>query len=328
VLGDEEKDDEVMALRPMDCPFQYMIYNSELHSYRDLPIRYSETATLFRNEASGEMHGLIRVRQFTLADAHIICRPDQIADEFKGVVSLIQYMMKCLGIEKDVKYRFSKWDPNNTEKYINNPEAWDTTQRLMKDILDDIGLDYVEADGEAAFYGPKLDLQFRNVFDKEDTLFTVQIDFASAERFNMTYVDSDGEKKHPYIIHRSSIGCYERTLAMLIEKYAGALPLWIAPEQVRLMSITDRSLPYLHEWAQKLRAAGVCVTVDDRSEKIGYKIREARYERIPYMVIAGDNEVEKGTVSVRKRGAGDLGEMDGSAFMEMLLKEIREKTIF
>ncbi|MGI5919351.1 MAG: threonine--tRNA ligase [Christensenellales bacterium] len=328
VLGDEEKDDEVMALRPMDCPFQYMIYNSELHSYRDLPIRYSETATLFRNEASGEMHGLIRVRQFTLADAHIICRPDQIADEFKGVVSLIQYMMKCLGIEKDVKYRFSKWDPNNTEKYINNPEAWDTTQRLMKDILDDIGLDYVEADGEAAFYGPKLDLQFRNVFDKEDTLFTVQIDFASAERFNMTYVDSDGEKKHPYIIHRSSIGCYERTLAMLIEKYAGALPLWIAPEQVRLMSITDRSLPYLHEWAQKLRAAGVRVTVDDRSEKIGYKIREARYERIPYMVIAGDNEVEKGTVSVRKRGAGDLGEMDGSAFMEMLLKEIREKTIF
>jgi len=328
VLGDEEKDDEVMALRPMDCPFQYMIYNSELHSYRDLPIRYSETATLFRNEASGEMHGLIRVRQFTLADAHIICRPDQIADEFKGVVSLIQYMMKCLGIENDVKYRFSKWDPNNTEKYINNPEAWDTTQRLMKGILDDIGLNYVEADGEAAFYGPKLDLQFRNVFGKEDTLFTVQIDFASAERFNMTYVDSDGEKKHPYIIHRSSIGCYERTLAMLIEKYAGALPLWIAPEQVRLMCITDRSLPYLHEWAQKLKAAGVRVTVDDRSEKIGYKIREARYERIPYMVIAGDNEVEKGTVSVRKRGAGDLGEMDGSAFMEMLLKEIREKTIF
>ena len=328
VLGDEEKDDEVMALRPMDCPFQYMIYNSELHSYRDLPIRYSETATLFRNEASGEMHGLIRVRQFTLADAHIICRPDQIADEFKGVVSLIQYMMKCLGIENDVKYRFSKWDPNNTEKYINNPEAWDTTQRLMKGILDDIGLNYVEADGEAAFYGPKLDLQFRNVFGKEDTLFTVQIDFASAERFNMTYVDSDGEKKHPYIIHRSSIGCYERTLAMLIEKYAGALPLWIAPEQVRLMSITDRSLPYLQEWAQKLKAAGVRVTVDDRSEKIGYKIREARYERIPYMVIAGDNEVEKGTVSVRKRGAGDLGEMDGSAFMEMLLKEIREKTIF
>jgi len=328
VLGDEEKDDEVMALRPMDCPFQYMIYNSELHSYRDLPIRYSETATLFRNEASGEMHGLIRVRQFTLADAHIICRPDQIADEFKSVVSLIQYMMKCLGIEGDVKYRFSKWDPNNTEKYINNPEAWDTTQRLMKGILDDIGLNYVEADGEAAFYGPKLDLQFRNVFGKEDTLFTVQIDFASAERFNMTYVDSDGEKKHPYIIHRSSIGCYERTLAMLIEKYAGALPLWIAPEQVRLMCITDRSLPYLHEWAQKLKAAGVRVTVDDRSEKIGYKIREARYERIPYMVIAGDNEVEKGTVSVRKRGAGDLGEMDGSAFMEMLLKEIREKTIF
>ncbi len=328
VLGDEEKGDEVLALRPMDCPFQFMIYNSELRSYRDLPIRYSENATLFRNEASGEMHGLIRVRQFTLADAHIICRPDQLADEFKAVVDLIQYMMKCIGVQDDIKYRFSKWDPKNTEKYINDPEAWETTQGLMKTILDEIGLDYTEADGEAAFYGPKLDLQFRNVFGKEDTLFTVQIDFSNAGRFDMTYVDSNGEKQRPYVIHRSSIGCYERTLAMLIEKYAGALPLWIAPEQVRLMSITDRALPYLREWEKKLRAAGVRVTVDDRSEKIGYKIREGRYERIPYMVIAGDSEMEKGTLAIRKRGMGDLGEMDGGQFLDTLLQEIRDKAIF
>jgi len=237
-------------------------------------------------------------------------------------------MMKCIGVQDDIKYRFSKWDPKNTEKYINDPEAWETTQRLMKEILDEIGLNYTEADGEAAFYGPKLDLQFRNVFGKEDTLFTVQIDFSNAGRFDMTYVDSNGEKKRPYIIHRSSIGCYERTLAMLIEKYAGAMPLWIAPEQVRLMSITDRSLPYLQEWAKKLRAAGVRVTVDDRSEKIGYKIREGRTQRIPYMAVAGDNEVDKATLSVRKRGVGDLGEMDGGAFMELLLKEISEKAIF
>ncbi len=328
VLGDEEKGDEVLALRPMDCPFQFMIYNSELRSYRDLPIRYSENATLFRNEASGEMHGLIRVRQFTLADAHIICRPDQLAEEFKAVVDLIQYMMKCIGVQDDIKYRFSKWDPRNTEKYINDPEAWETTQGLMKQILDEIGLDYAEADDEAAFYGPKLDLQFKNVFGKEDTLFTVQIDFSNAGRFDMTYVDSNGEKQRPYIIHRSSIGCYERTLAMLIEKYAGALPLWIAPEQVRLMSITDRALPYLREWEQKLRAAGVRVSVDDRSEKIGYKIREGRYERIPYMVVAGDSEMEKGTLAVRKRGVGDLGEMDGDQFLDTLLQEIRDKTIF
>ena len=318
----------MLALRPMDCPFQFMIYNSEMHSYRELPIRYSENATLFRNEASGEMHGLIRVRQFTLADAHIICRPDQVAEEFKGVVDLIQYMMKCIGVENDIKYRFSKWDPNNTEKYINDPEAWETTQVLMKKILDEIGLDYTEADGEAAFYGPKLDLQFKNVFGKEDTLFTVQIDFALPGRFDMVYVDSDGEKKRPYIIHRSSIGCYERTLAMLIEKYAGAMPLWIAPEQVRLMSITDCSIEYLKQWEKKLKEAGVRVTLDDRSEKIGYKVREARAERIPYMVVAGDNEPQHGTLSVRKRGEGDLGEMDAQKFFDTLLAEIKEKVIF
>lgn len=328
VMGEEGKDDEVMALRPMDCPFQFMIYNSELHSYRELPIRYSENATLFRNESSGEMHGLIRVRQFTLADAHIICRPEQVAEEFKNVVSLIQYMMGCIGVQDDIKYRFSKWDPNNTEKYINDPEAWETTQNLMRNILNEIGLDYTEADGEAAFYGPKLDLQFKNVWGKEDTLFTVQIDFALPGRFDMVYVDSDGEKKRPYIIHRSSIGCYERTLAMLIEKYAGAMPLWIAPEQVRLMSITDRSVEYLKEWERKLKEAGVRVTLDDRSEKIGYKVREARSERIPYMIVAGDNESGSGTLSVRKRGAGDLGEMAAQDFFEVLLKEINEKVIF
>ncbi len=328
VLGDESKDEEIMALRPMDCPFQFMMYNSELHSYRELPIRYSENATLFRNESSGEMHGLIRVRQFTLADAHIICTPEQVADEFKSVIELIQYMMRCIGIEDEITYRFSKWDPSNTEKYINDPAAWDSTQALMKRIIDEVGLKYYEADGEAAFYGPKLDLQFKNVFGKEDTLFTVQIDFALPTRFDMTYVDSNGEKKRPYVIHRSSIGCYERTLAMLIEKYAGALPLWIAPEQVRLMSITDRSLEYLREWEKKLKAVGVRVTVDSRSEKIGYKIREARNERVPYMAVAGDNEVDKGTLAIRKRGEGDIGEMDGNAFLEMVLKQNSDKTIF
>jgi len=328
VLGDEEKGEEVLALRPMDCPFQYMIYNADLHSYRELPVRYSETATLFRNEASGEMHGLIRVRQFTLADAHIICMPGQVADELKGVIDLIQYMMRCLGIENEVSYRFSKWDPSNTEKYINDPEAWETTETLMRGILDNIGLNYTEAVGEAAFYGPKLDLQFKNVFGKEDTLFTVQIDFAAADRFDMSYVDKDGEKRRPYVIHRSSIGCYERTLAMLIEKYAGALPLWMAPEQVRLMSITDRSTEYLREWERKLKSLGVRAKLDARSEKIGYKIREGRTERVPYMLIAGDKEAQNGTLAVRKRGVGDLGEVDAEQFLQTLLAEIADKTLF
>lgn len=328
VLGDEEKGEEVMALRPMTCPFQFMIYKAEHHSYRDLPLRYTETSPLFRNEASGEMHGLIRLRQFTLADAHIICTPEQVAAEFKAVLDLIVYIMKAIGIDQDVWYRFSKWSPENKEKYIDNPEAWETTQSMMKEILDDIGLSYNEAEDEAAFYGPKLDLQFKNVFGKEDTLFTIQIDFALAERFDMTYVDAGGEKKRPYIIHRSSIGCYERTLAMLIEKYAGALPLWMAPEQVRLLSITDRSVEYLKEWEKKLKAAGVRVKLDNRSEKIGYKIREARSERIPYILVAGDKETESGTLAVRKRGVGDLGETDANAFFNTLMGEIANKTIF
>ena len=328
IIGDEEKGEEVLALRPMTCPFQYMIYKAEHHSYRDLPMRYTETSPLFRNESSGEMHGLIRVRQFTLADAHIICTPEQVAEEFKAVLDLIVYIMKSLGIEEDITYRFSKWSPLNKEKYLDDPEAWETTQVLMKSLLDEIGLNYKEADDEAAFYGPKLDLQFKNVFGKEDTIMTLQIDFGLAERFDMVYVDSDGEKKRPYIIHRSSIGCYERTLAMLIEKYAGAMPLWMAPEQVRLLSITDRSVEYLKEWQNKLKAAGVRTSLDIRSEKIGYKIREARSERLPYIIVAGDKEAENGTVAVRKRGEGDLGEMSADEFMSMLLGEIAEKKIF
>ncbi len=328
VLGDEEKDDEVLALRPMTCPFQYTVYNAEHHSYKDLPIRYGETSTLFRNEASGEMHGLIRVRQFTLSEGHIICTPEQLEDEFMGVLDLIKYNMGVLGIEKDVTYRFSKWDPNNKEKYVGDEAEWERVQDAMRQILDHTGLKYYEADGEAAFYGPKLDIQFKNVFGKEDTLFTVQIDFSLAERFQMTYVDRDGQKKTPYIIHRSSIGCYERTLAMLIEKYAGALPMWMMSEEIRLMNITEAAAAYCHEYAQRLRAAGLRVTVDDRQEKIGYKIREARNERIPYMLVAGEKEIMGGTFAVRRRGEGEIGSMTQDDFLEMAVRQDREKTIF
>ncbi|MEG2686235.1 MAG: threonine--tRNA ligase [Christensenellaceae bacterium] len=328
VLGDEEKGEEVLALRPMTCPFQYMIYNAQQHSYKDLPIRYGETSTLFRNEASGEMHGLIRVRQFTLSEGHIVCTPQQLESEFMGVVDLIKYVMGCIGIENDITYRFSKWDPNDAEKYIGNPQLWNEVETVMRGILDHIGLSYKEAVGEAAFYGPKLDIQFKNVFGKEDTIITVQIDFALAERFSMTYVDSDGVKKMPYIIHRSSIGCYERTLAMLIEKYAGALPLWMMSEQVRLMNITDEAAAYCQEFAQKLRAYGVRVTVDDRQEKIGYKIREARNERIPYMLVAGEKELAEQTFAVRKRGQGDIGGMGQQELLELIVKQIAEKVIF
>lgn len=328
VLGDEEKDDEVLALRPMTCPFQYTIYNAEHHSYKDLPIRYGETSTLFRNEASGEMHGLIRVRQFTLAEGHIICTPEQLEEEFMAVLDLIQYNMKVLGIENDVTYRFSKWDPNNTEKYIGDAEEWERVQDAMRKILDHTQLKYYEADGEAAFYGPKLDIQFKNVFGKEDTLFTVQIDFALAERFSMTYVDKDGQKKSPYIIHRSSIGCYERTLAMLIEKYAGALPMWMMSEEVRLMNITDAAATYCEEFAARLRDAGIRATVDDRQEKIGYKIREARNERIPYMLVAGEKEVADGTFAVRRRGEGEIGSMGCDELLELIVAQDRDKVIF
>ena len=327
VLGDEEKDDEVLALRPMTCPFQYTIYNAEQHSYRDLPIRYAETSTLFRKEASGEMHGLIRVRQFTLADGHIVCTPEQLEEEFKGVVSLIDYIMNTLGIAGDISYRFSKWDPNNTEKYINNPEAWESTQDIMRNILNHLNINYVEADDEAAFYGPKLDIQFKNVHGKDDTIITVQIDFALAERFNMTYVDKDGEKKRPYIIHRSSIGCYERTLAMLIEKYAGALPTWLCPVQAKILPISDKYNDYADKVANELRNRGLKVETDYRAEKIGYKIREARLERTPYILVVGEKEAENNEVSVRSRKNGEEGAIALDTLVNRIANEVYNKEI-
>lgn len=325
VLGDEEKDAEVMALRPMTCPFQYTIYNSEQHSYRELPIRYSETSTLFRNESSGEMHGLIRVRQFTLADGHIVCRPDQVEEEFKGSLELIKHIMSTLGIDGDISYRFSKWDPNNTEKYINNPEAWEETQVLMKGILDHLEINYVEAEGEAAFYGPKLDIQFKNVHGKEDTIITIQIDFALAERFDMTYIDKDGNKKRPYIIHRSSIGCYERTLAMLIEKYAGAFPTWLSPTQAIVLPISDKYNDYAESIVKDFKNAGIRIEGDYRAEKIGYKIREARLERIPYILVVGEKEASNNEVSVRSRKNGEEGAISVSELKNRLILEIANK---
>jgi len=322
VLGDEEKDEEVLALRPMTCPFQFMIYNSKLHSYRDLPIRMAETSTLFRNEASGEMHGLIRVRQFTISEGHLIVTPEQLEEEFLGVLDLINYIMDILGIKEDISFRFSKWDPNNKEKYIDNPEAWEDTQTKMKNILDKIGLQYQEADGEAAFYGPKLDIQFKNVHGKEDTIITVQIDFNSPECFDMTYIDKNNEKKRPYVIHRTSIGCYERTLAMLIEKYAGAFPTWLAPVQVKVLPIVEKQIEYSKQLAEKLFKLGVRVEVDERNEKIGYKIREAQVNKIPYMLVIGDREMQNGQVAVRSRKEGDLGVMDANEFINKLTTEI------
>ncbi len=326
--GEPLPGEEIIALRPMTCPFQFVIYNTDLHSYKELPIRYNETSTLFRNEASGEMHGLIRIRQFTLSEGHIICMPTQLEDEFASTIDLVKYVMKCLGIEDDITYRFSKWDPDDREKYIGDEKDWENAQGAMKKILDHIGLTYVEADGEAAFYGPKLDIQFKNVFGKEDTLFTIQVDFSLPERFDMTYVDSDGQKKRPIIIHRSSIGCYERTLAMLIEKYAGALPLWMMHEQVRLMSITDASVQYCKDYAKKLRKLGIRVSVDDRQEKIGYKIREARMQRIPYMLVAGEKEITDNTFAVRQRGKGEIGSLGQDEFTERVATQVEEKIIF
>ena len=325
VLGDEEKDSEVFALRPMTCPFQYAIYNSTQHSYRDLPVRFAETSTLFRNESSGEMHGLIRVRQFTLADGHIVCTPEQLEDEFKNTVDLVKYVMDTLGISDDITYRFSKWDPNNTEKYINDPEAWENTQNIMREILNHLNIEFTEADDEAAFYGPKLDIQFKNVHGKEDTIITIQIDFALAERFGMYYIDKDGEKKRPYIIHRSSIGCYERTLAMLIEKYAGALPTWIAPVQAKVLPLSDKYADYANEVVEELRRRGVRVEADHRAEKIGYKIREARLERTPYILVVGEKEAENKEVSVRSRKNGEEGAMPLADFVNRIVLEIANK---
>lgn len=327
VIGDEEKDDEVFALRPMTCPFQYTIYNNGLKSYRDLPIRYGETSTLFRNEASGEMHGLIRVRQFTISEGHIVCTPEQLEEEFKGCVDLIKYMLTCCGLQNDVTYRFSKWDPSDTKKYINEPDVWNKAEDTMRKILDHLGIEYTEAVGEAAFYGPKLDIQIKNVHGKEDTIITVQVDMFLAENFDMTYVDENGEKRRPYIIHRTSIGCYERTIALLIEKFAGAFPLWIAPVQVKVISLTDRNEESAKQISDKLYSYGIRTELDTRSETVGYKIRSAQLEKVPYMIVIGDKEAESGVVSVRRRGEGVIGEMSLDDFIARLQKEIAEKRL-
>lgn len=326
-IGDEDVDDEILCLRPMTCPFQFTIYKNGLKSYRDLPIRYAETATLFRKEASGEMHGLIRIRQFTLADGHIVCMPSQLENEFSGAVDLIKYIIGVLGFKDDVSYRFSRWDPNNSDKYVGTPEEWEKVESTMKTILDDIGINYVEEWGEAAFYGPKLDVQCRNVHGKEDTLFTVQIDFSLATRFDMIYIDENGEKARPLIVHRSSIGCYERTLALLIEKYNGAFPMWLSPEQVRVLSLTDRTADKAMEIKDQLRAAGLRAEVDNRSEKLGKKIREAQLEKVPYILVIGDKEAEQGVVAVRHRSEGDLGVMGIDEFIAKALFEIAKKEI-
>ena len=327
VMGNEETDDEVFALRPMTCPFQYQAYLNRPRSYRDLPLRYNETSTLFRNEASGEMHGLIRVRQFTISEGHLMCTPEQLEDEFKNCLELTNFMLKTIGLYEDVSYRFSQWDPEDREKYIGTQEQWDEAQGVMKRILDHLGIEYKIGIGEAAFYGPKLDIQIKNVHGKEDTLITIQIDQMLAEKFGMEYTDKDGSKKHPYIIHRTSIGCYERTLALLIEKFAGAFPTWLAPVQVKVMNLTDRTDEACKEAVNKLSNASIRVEYDSRNEKIGYKIREAQLEKVPYMVIIGDREAAEGKVSVRSRKEGDLGTMTIDEFLNKLLLEIATKQI-
>ena len=329
VMGDpDDETKECFALRPMTCPFQYQAYLNRARSYRDLPLRYGETSTLFRNEESGEMHGLIRVRQFTISEGHLVCTPEQLEEEFKGSLELAIFMLKTLGLYDDVSYRFSQWDPKDTDKYIGTPEQWDEAQDMMGKILDNLGIQYKVGIGEAAFYGPKLDIQIKNVYGKEDTLITIQIDQMLAEKFGMEYVDRDGQKKNPYIIHRTSIGCYERTLALLIEKYAGAFPMWLAPTQVKILPIADRHLDYAYEIKRSMEAKGMRVEIDDRNEKIGYKIREARLSKVPYMLIIGDSEVENGEVSVRRRGEdGDMGAMKKEEFINLAVEEIDNKTI-
>lgn len=326
VMGDEkDENSEVFALRPMTCPFQFQVYLSRLRSYRELPMRFNETSTLFRNESSGEMHGLIRVRQFTISEGHIACTPEQLEQEFAGCVDLANFMLKSVGLDDDVSYRFSKWDPNNKEKYIGTAEQWEEVQNRMRQILDHLKIKYVEQEGEAAFYGPKLDIQIRNVHGKEDTLITVQIDFQLAQKFGMLYIDSDGQKKYPYVIHRTSIGCYERTLALLIEKYAGAFPTWLSPVQVKLLPILEKHFPYVEELQNKMKQIGIRIETDLRNEKIGYKIREAQMEKVPYMIVIGDKEMENRTVAVRSRKDGDLGSMAIDDFTAKILKEVEEK---
>jgi threonyl-tRNA synthetase len=311
----------------MTCPFQYYVYKNSQKSYRDLPIRYGETSTLFRNEDSGEMHGLTRVRQFTISEGHLIVRPDQVNDEFKECLELAMYCLKTLGLEEDVTYRLSKWDPQNKAKYLGDEAYWESTQGRIREILLDLGVPFTEAEGEAAFYGPKVDIQAKNVYGKEDTMITIQLDCAIAEQFDMYYIDQNGEKKRPYIIHRTSIGCYERTLAWLIEKFAGKFPTWLCPEQVRVLPISEKYAEYAHQVEKTLKANGVLCTVDNRAQKIGYKIRETRLEKIPYMLVVGEKEEEENLVSVRSRFAGDEGQKPLETFIDEICKEIRTKEI-
>ena len=327
VLGDEETDKEVFALRPMTCPFQYYVYKNSQKSYRDLPYRMGETSTLFRNEDSGEMHGLTRVRQFTISEGHNVIRPDQAEEELQNCLHLAIYVLKTLGLEKEVTYRLSKWDPENKEKYLGDVNYWESTQEALRKILIEEGLPFTEADGEAAFYGPKIDIQAKNVYGKEDTMITIQLDCAIAENFDMYYIDQNGDKIRPYIIHRTSLGCYERTLAWLIEKYAGKFPTWLCPEQVRVLPISEKYEAYANEVLKELKANGIDATVDARSEKIGFKIREARLNKLPYMLVVGQQEEADHTVSVRSRFAGDEGVKPLSEFIDAICKEIRTKEI-
>ena len=327
ILNKDSDDKETMALRPMTCPFQYYVYMNEQHSYRDLPYRMAETSTLFRNEDSGEMHGLTRVRQFTITEAHIILRPDQAEEELTRCTELCHYVMKTLGIDGDVTYRLSKWDPNNKEKYLGDDEYWNSTQQYLRDVMNENHIPFTEADGEAAFYGPKIDIQAKNVYGKEDTMVTIQLDCASAEKFGMYYIDEKGEKVLPWIIHRTSMGCYERTLAWLIEHYAGKVPTWLCPEQVRVLPISEKYMDYANKVAAELKKKHVDVTVDSRAEKIGYKIREARLDKLPYMLVVGQQEEADGTVSVRSRFAGDEGVKPLDAFIAQICEEIETKAI-
>jgi len=327
VLGDESEDKEVFALRPMTCPFQYYVYKNSQKSYRDLPIRYGETSTLFRNEDSGEMHGLTRVRQFTISEGHLIVRPDQMVKEFKDCIALAKYCLETLGVEEDVTYHLSKWDPSNKEKYIGEPEVWEETEQAIREILTELNVDFTEDVGEAAFYGPKVDINAKNVYGKEDTMITIQWDALLAEQFDMYYIDEKGEKARPYIIHRTSMGCYERTLAWLIEKYAGLFPTWLCPEQVRVLPISEKYHEYANKVADELRNNGVSVTVDERAEKMGYKIRASRLDRVPYMLVVGEKEAEANLVSVRSRYLGDEGQKDLDVFVNDICKEIRTKEI-
>ena len=327
VLGDEEKDKEVFALRPMTCPFQYYVYKATQHSYRELPIRYGETSTLFRNEDSGEMHGLTRVRQFTISEGHLVVRPDQMVEEFKGCLALAKHCLETLGVEEDVTYHLSKWDPENKEKYIGEPEVWEETEQHMRDILNELGIQFVEDVGEAAFYGPKVDINAKNVYGKEDTMITIQWDALLAEQFDMYYIDENGDKKRPCIIHRTALGCYERTLAWLIEKYAGLFPTWLCPEQVRVLPISEKYADYAEKVDKELKANGIHSSMDNRSEKIGYKIREARLNKVPYMLVVGAKEEEENVVSVRSRYLGDEGQKSLDTFINDICKEIRTKEI-